>query len=103
MLSMNRPGCPWENGICESWIKTLKKEEIDARPYGSREELEAHLEEFIEAIYNRVRLHSALAYQSPVEFESQQRQRRAADAPGGRWLPAALSFPRHEEIFPDAS
>jgi len=103
VLSMSRPGCPWENGMCESWIKTLKKEEIDARPYGSREELQTHLEEFIEAVYNRVRLHSALGYLSPEEFESEQARLRAAGASGGRWLPAALSFPRHEEIFPDAS
>ncbi len=101
VLSMSRAGCPWENGICESWIHTLKKEEIDARPYGSREELEAHVEEFIEAVYNRVRLHSALGYRSPEEFESQQASLRAAAASGLPWLPAALSFPRHEEIYPD--
>jgi hypothetical protein len=76
---------------------------FDARPYGSREELQTHLEEFIEAVYNRVRLHSALGYLSPEEFESEQARLHAAGASGGRWLPAALSFPRHEEIFPDAS
>jgi hypothetical protein len=45
---MSRPGSPWENGKCESLIKTLKKEEIDARPYSSFEELQEHLREFIE-------------------------------------------------------
>lgn len=99
VLSMSRPGRPWENGKCESFIKTLKREEIDARPYRSIEELEQHLEEFIETIYNRVRLHSALGYQPPVEFEQQQ----AAQAEGGRWTPAALSFLRHEEIYSDVS
>jgi hypothetical protein len=44
-----------------------------------------------------------LGYLSPEEFESEQARLRAAGASGGRWLPAALSFPRHEEIFPDAS
>jgi len=72
VLSMSRAGCPWENGRCESFIKTLKQEEIDARPYLTIEELAAHVEEFIERIYNPVRLHSALAYLSPVEFEQRQ-------------------------------
>jgi putative transposase len=69
VLSMSRPGRPWENGKCESFIKTLKQEELDARPYRSLEELNDHVTEFIEQIYNQARLHSALAYRSPVEFE----------------------------------
>jgi transposase InsO family protein len=97
VLSMSHAGCPWENGRCESFIKTLKHEEIDARPYRTIEELAAHVEEFIERIYNPVRLHSALAYLSPVEFE--QRQERGKD--GAAWLPASMSFPRHREISSD--
>jgi transposase InsO family protein len=97
VLSMSRAGCPWENGRCESFIKTLKHEEIDARPYRTIEELAAHVEEFIERVYNPVRLHSALAYLSPVEFE--QRQELGKDAVA--WLPASMSFPRHREISSD--
>jgi len=97
VLSMSRAGRPWENGRCESFIKTLKQEEIDARPYRTLEELAAHVEEFIERIYNPVRLHSALAYLSPVEFE--QRQELGSDA--AAWLPASMSFPRHREISSD--
>ena len=97
VLSMSHAGCPWENGRCESFIKTLKHEEIDARPYRTMEELAAHVEEFIEQVYNPVRLHSALAYLSPVEFE--QRQERGKDT--AAWLPAAMSFPRHREISSD--
>jgi transposase InsO family protein len=93
-LSMSRPARPWENGKCESFIKTLKREEIDARRYASFAELRRHVEEFIEQVYNKVRLHSALDYHSPEEFE-------CAQAPGVKWSPAALSFPRHEEIYPD--
>jgi putative transposase len=94
VLSMSRPGRPWENGKCESFIKTLKQEEIDARPYHTMEELEQHIEEFIEQVYNRDRLHSALGYQSPMEFEQQQAQRKTE----ANWLPAALRLGRHEEI-----
>jgi putative transposase len=93
-LSMSRPARPWENGKCESFIKTLKKEEIDARRYASFAELRQHVEEFIEQIYNKVRLHSALDYHSPEEFERSQQLEV-------KWSPAALSFPRHEEIYPD--
>ena len=94
VLSMSRPGRPWENGICESFIKTLKREEIDARPYADLAELEANITQFLEQVYNPKRLHSALGYQSPEEFEQQQARRDAA----GSWLPAALNLPRHEEV-----
>lgn len=93
-LSMSRPASPWENGKCESFIKTLKREEIDARRYTNFADLRRHLDEFIEQIYNKVRLHSALGYRSPEEFEHSQ-------IPGVKWSPAALSFLRHEEIYPD--
>lgn len=96
ILSMSRPARPWENGKCESFIKTLKREEIEARCYASFAELRQHLGEFIEQIYNKLRLHSALGYRSPDEFE--QSQLTAAV----KWSPAALSFSRHEEIYPDA-
>jgi putative transposase len=94
-ISMSRPARPWENGKCESFMNTLKREEIDARRYRSFSELQAHVEEFLEQIYNRVRLHSALNYRSPVEFE------QSLAETGAKWSPAALSFPRHEEIYSD--
>lgn len=93
-ISMSRAGSPWENGKCESFMKTLKREEIDARRYTGFEELRQHLEEFIEQVYNKVRLHSALGYRSPEEFE-------ASENPGVKWSPGALSFLRYEEIYPD--
>jgi len=98
VVSMSRPGKPWENARCESFIKTLKQEEIDARSYRSLETLERNLEEFIEEFYNRRRLHSALGYQSPEEFERQQEPTQ----PRVKTQPAGLSFPRHEEIYSDA-
>ena len=99
ILSMSRPGRPWENGKCERFMRTLKEEEIDARPYRNLEELAQNVEEFIETIYNRERLHAALGYRTPVEFE-QQHQVRPESA---GWMPAGLSLSRHEEIYPDAS
>jgi transposase InsO family protein len=93
-LSMSRAGRPWENGKCESFIKTLKREEIDARRYANFDELRQHLDEFIEQIYNKVRLHSALGYRSPEQFEE-------AQPSAVQWSPGALSFLRHEEIYPD--
>lgn len=94
VLSMSRPGRPWENGRCESFIKTLKHEELDGRQYRTLDELNTHVTEFIEGIYNLKRLHSALAYRSPIEFEKQHES-------GVAWMPATLSFLRHEEIYPD--
>jgi transposase InsO family protein len=94
VISMSRPGRPWENGRCESFVKTLKQEEIDARPYATLEDLEQHIAEFVEQVYNKVRLHSALGYLSPAEFEAQQTQSDEVPA----WRPACLSFRRHEEI-----
>ena len=96
-LSMSRPGRPWENGRCESFIKTLKREQLDGRHYTSFGGLEQNIDEFIEQIYNKVRLHSALGYRSPEEFEKSH----GLALPEVKWSPAALSFPRHEEIYPD--
>jgi len=57
------------NASCESFIKTLKREEIYAHKYEDLEQLRANIEEFIGEYYNRQRLHSALGYRSPEEFE----------------------------------
>ena len=99
LISMSRPAKPWENAYCESFMNTLKSEEINARGYSSMEQLRTNIEEFIEQYYNRERLHSALAYQSPEYFERQQAISPQLPACG---LPLTLSFPRHEEIYLDA-
>ena len=67
--SMSRPGNPYDNASCESFIKTLKREEIYANEYEDLDHLRGNVEEFIERYYNRCRLHSALGYRSPEEFE----------------------------------
>jgi putative transposase len=69
--SMSRPANPYDNASCESFIKTLKREEIYANQYDDLEHLRANIEDFIEQYYNRQRMHSALGYRSPEEFEQQ--------------------------------
>jgi len=58
------------NAAYESFMRTLEQEEIYCRQDGDLEDLSAHLAEFLENYYNRQRLHSALGYQTPQEFES---------------------------------
>jgi putative transposase len=69
--SMSRPANPYDNASCESFMKTLKREEIYANQYNDVVQLRTHIEEFIDQYYNRQRLHSALGYLSPEEFEQQ--------------------------------
>jgi putative transposase len=78
--SMSRPGNPYDNAFCESFIKTLKQEEIYCHQYRDFDDLSAHLEEFIDHYYNRQRLHSALGYRTPKEFE--QAAANAAESEG---------------------
>ena len=67
--SMSRPANPYDNASCESFIKTLKREEIYAHKFENLEHLRTNIEEFIDEYYNRLRLHSALGYCPPEEFE----------------------------------
>ena len=67
--SMSRPANPYDNAACESFMKTLKQEEIYCNEYRDFDDLQQHLEDFIDHYYNRVRLHSALGYRTPEEFE----------------------------------
>lgn len=67
--SMSRPANPYDNASCESFMKTLKQEEVYANTYRDLDHLRANIAAFIEQYYNRVRLHSALGYHSPEEFE----------------------------------
>jgi len=69
--SMSRPANPYDNASCESFIKTLKREEIYENEYQDLDHLRSNIEEFIERYYNQKRLHSALGYRSPEEFEEQ--------------------------------
>jgi putative transposase len=71
--SMSRLGNPYDNAKAESFMKTLKQEEVDGRNYRDLIEARTAIGAFIEDVYNRQRLHSALAYQPPAEFEANWR------------------------------
>jgi putative transposase len=95
--SMSRPANPYDNASCESFMKTLKREEIYANDYRDLEHLRANIEAFIDQYYNRCRLHSALGYKTPEEFE------QALDATTSA-AGATMSFFRHAEDYrPDDS
>jgi putative transposase len=68
--SMSRPGCPYDNAMAESFMKTLKAEQVDGSDYRDLAHAKAEIGGFVEAVYNRQRLHSALRYLSPEEYEA---------------------------------
>ncbi len=95
--SMSRPANPYDNASCESFMKTLKREEIYANDYVDLEHLRSNIEAFIDQYYTRCRLHSALGYQPPEEFEQQLES--AVTSAG-----ATMSFFRHGEAYrPDGN
>ena len=118
--SMSRPANPYDNASCESFIKTLKREEIYANRYRDLDHLRANVEEFIERYYNQQRLHSALGYQPPVEFEQRStilpadsrsatvnffensvNQTRGSKACAGEGDSSAVPFPRPQPLLGD--
>jgi putative transposase len=90
--SMSRPANPYDNASCESFMKTLKREEIYANDYRDLEHLLGNVQAFIEQYYNRCRLHSALGYRTPEEFEREA-------STGVNSAGATMSFFRHGEIY----
>jgi transposase InsO family protein len=68
-ISMSRRGNPYDNAACESFVKTLKYEEVYRTEYRDLADAYAAIGDFIERVYNEQRLHSALGYLPPAEFE----------------------------------
>ena len=89
---MSRPATPYDNASCESFIKTLKREEIYANDYRDLDHLRTNIEVFIEQYYNHFRLHSALGYRPPEEFEQ-------AVACANPVSGATMRVFRHDEIY----
>jgi putative transposase len=89
--SMSRPANPYDNASCESFMKTLKQEEIYANDYRDLEHLRTQVAEFLDQYYNRLRLHSALGYRPPEEYERELNQSSVGAA--------KMSFLRHGEVF----
>ena len=73
-ISMSRKGNPWDNAACESFMKTLKYEEVLRNEYRDLAEARASIREFLEKVYNQKRLHSALGYLPPAEFERNHKE-----------------------------
>jgi putative transposase len=71
-ISMSRKGNPWDNAACESFMKTLKYEEVLRNEYRDLADARASIREFLEKVYNHRRLHSALGSVPPAEFERNQ-------------------------------
>jgi len=77
-ISMSRKANPWDNAACESFMKTLKHEEVYRTEYRNWADARVRIGEFLEKVYNEKRLHSALDYRSPAQFESTLTPRPAA-------------------------
>ena len=88
---MSRTGNPYDNALAESFMRTLKCEEVYLHSYRDRDDALLHIQEFLDDIYNCRRLHSSLGYMSPVAFE--------ALTYGSKIGNFSMSFSRHKKII----
>jgi putative transposase len=79
-ISMSRKANPWDNAACESFMKSLKYEEVYRNEYRDLSEARTSIYEFLDKVYNRRRLHSALGYVPPAEFEAKLALQQNAEA-----------------------
>jgi len=85
-ISMSRKANPWDNAACESFMKTLKSEEVYRTEYRDQADARLRIGQFLERVYNEKRLHSALDYRSPVEFERELRTTQKKEAAARRLI-----------------
>ena len=69
--SMGEKGNSYENAFAESFIKTIKYEEVYMNEYNTMEDVRCNIEQFISEVYNKKRLHSSIGYKPPMEFENE--------------------------------
>lgn len=79
-ISMSRKGNPWDNAACESFMKTLKYEEVHRNEYRNLAEARSEIGTFLDKVYNQKRLHSAIGYLPPAEFEANLAAQKEAAA-----------------------
>jgi putative transposase len=101
--SMSRVGNPYDNAKAESFMKTLKAEEVDGRLYRNLEEAEQCIGTFIDEVYNKQRLHSALGYRPPAEFEALHRASVRPDGRGAARAGGSAPPPSAQLLDPQAS
>lgn len=105
-MSMSRPGNPYDNAWAESFMKTLKVEEVDGRRYRNLEDAASLIGTFIEEVYNQQRLHSALDYRSPIEFEAEiaitEKEKRSKKERERRPVETAGAVEKQRTVFPQA-
>jgi len=99
-ISMSRRGNPYDNARAERFMRTLKEEEVRETTYRNLQDARKRIGQFIEQVYNRTRLHSALGYLTPEEFEqiSQARGSDGTDGSGGKPKNGLPPFPQALEI-----
>lgn len=98
--SMSRPGNPYDNAKAESFMATLKGEQIDGRAYRDLQHAVADIGSFIEEVYNRQRLHSALGYRSPEQFEADHRNQSNPSGGGAARSQGSAPPPLNSTVEP---
>ena len=105
-MSMSRPGNPYDNAWAESFMKTLKVEEVDGKRYRDLEDVTSSIGTFIDEVYKQQRLHSALDYRSPIEFEVEiaitEKEKRSKKERERRPVETGGAEEKQRTVFPQA-
>ena len=78
--SMGSVASPWDNAPTESFMGILKRECVHRKTFETREQAQIEIFEYIETFYNRLRIHSALGFMSPMEFEEKMAEEKAVES-----------------------